>query len=939
MKLSLAIKITLKDYFPKWKSIPYDNFVCLINYNSNLISKIKFSDLPENNCINHKVESFNSNIIYNFHVLDLYKKSLIGVCHLCINFDKIKNLNVNDTLTQEGNFNLFIDSITKRKFFDNITNMGDIYLFISAEIKIINKKLIDAKKYKRNYNSLNKENINLSNIIKFNNANKIYLNSTNKNFKKKEIIKTMQNNYDSLNKLDTLYCTSEFNTNTNTNTKIFDENDYNTFNQCATGVKKNKSTYKSKVNLKNIIKYNNNFNNNNQCNFNNSCTEIMSPKYNSNTYNKRKNNSKKKSRIGLNKNKLVVLNLMEEQNFGKSNTKENIYTNLFEPNVQINDLYKFSQTQMGKNFNRKDYNTYNTFNKLGCELKEKKDGKSFGEADYYKKKNKNKIQINLFGKNENSTERKLKCKKNLSLIDYSRINTEIMSNNNYISNNKNISINNNTNINNIFLQTEAMTTKAQKFRHHKISINKKILRNLNIKQLITGQTKYQNNILMEQTRGTFSPKLSLQNKFDENILQTESNDRFQTRNKERLSRKMMTPKGSKIKYVTLNFTFEKNKNKMNEELRKKLLSIMDCYSLLMKKIKFNYENNKEFAKRLQEIKERCNNLNKCENKIINLKNANESKKVIHHTLFHFEEEKLLTDLVNIKLKENSINRILFGDIEKNTNTINKINSLISKKEETVLNLIKNVVKYYGNISQIYNEETDKKNKLIKILEKYDIKEKNQINLNYINYMNKTNNFNDKVITEVDEDKENEEDFEEHYKNNNIIFDEENNIQEIKITFPSLKNKNKIEANIDNETNYNENSNNFIENILIEQFPKKYNTDSKFILLEKNKYLFKDKIFLAFIENNDVILTDEIQNNIYNLNEFYNTFCNQDKIENKRKYIYTKKIRQKYIKIKSYEDKESNTDKKMKNENNTTMDTDFIQQSMISKGNEISEEKI
>ena len=225
------------------------------------------------------------------------------------------------------------------------------------------------------------------------------------------------------------------------------------------------------------------------------------------------------------------------------------------------------------------------------------------------------------------------------------------------------------------------------------------------------------------------------------------------------------------------------------------------------------------------------------------------------------------------------------------------------------------------------------------MEKYDIKEKNQINLNYINYMNKTNNFNDKVITEVDEDKENEEDFEEHYKNNNIIFDEENNIQEIKITFPSLKNKNKIEANMNNETNYNENSNNFIENILIEQFPKKYNTDSKFILLEKNKYLFKDKIFLAFIENNDLILTDEIQNNIYNLNEFYNIFCNQDKIENKRKYIYTKKIRQKYIKIKSYEDKESNTDKKMKNENNTTMDTDFIQQSMISKGNEISEEKI
>ena len=144
----------------------------------------------------------------------------------------------------------------------------------------------------------------------------------------------------------------------------------------------------------------------------------MSQKYNSNTYNKRKNNSKKKSRIGLNKNKLVVLNLMEEQNFGKSNMKENIYTNLFEPNVQINDLYKFSQTQMGKNFNRKDYNTYNTENKLSCELKERKDEKYFGESDYFKKKNKNKIQINLFGKNEISTERKLNCKKNLYLIKH-----------------------------------------------------------------------------------------------------------------------------------------------------------------------------------------------------------------------------------------------------------------------------------------------------------------------------------------------------------------------------------------------------------------------------------------------------------------------------------------------------------------------------------------
>ena len=114
---------------------------------------------------------------------------------------------------------------------------------------------------------------------------------------------------------------------------------------------------------------------------------------------------------------------------------------------------------------------------------------------------------------------------------------------------------------------------------------------------------------------------------------------------------------------------------------------------------------------------------------------------------------------------------------------------------------------------------------------------------------------------------------------------------------------------------------------------------RFVPLEQNKYLFNNNIFLAYIENNDIILKDEYNENKYSLDDFYNNFCKEDKIEYKNNFIYTKKIRQKYIKMKSYEDNESNTDKKMRNENNTTMDTDFIQQSIISKGNEISEEKI
>ena len=932
MKLTLSVKITLRDYFPKNKSIPYENFICLIKHNNNFISQIRFPIYSENNFINHKVESINSNIIYNFHIFDSYKKSLIGISHLCINFDKVKNLNINDTLTQEGNHKLIIDSQTKRKFFDTVTNMGDIYLIISTEIKILNKTLYEPNKSKNRFLVINNENINISNI----NNTCANLNITPKSLKKKQIIKSLKNNnYESLNIFDTFYGRSEL----NNYTTYSEENDLNTFYQ-STVTKKNKSTNKAKVNLKNIIK-----NNNNQYNFNNSCAELMSPKYNSKTNIHKKNNkSKKKTKISLNKKRVSILSLIE-QKIDKSKFKQN-YDSICEISTPSNTLYNFNKIQKGNNLSKKDYNTFNRFNKFNCVKKEK------NEQDFFKKKNKNKIQINLCGKNEISTERKLNSKKKLELIDYSRINTDIMKPSIIFKNkHPNITINNNLNTN-IFLQTEGETSTYDKLPQNKISLNKNILRNLNLKKISTNKNISNNNKLKDETRGTFSPKLSLKLKFDENILLTDENNTTQTRNNQNIYKKLMTPKGNRMNFTEMNFTYEKNDEKMNEKLRKKYLGIFDCYNLLIKKIKYNYYSNKLFRKKFDEIRERCNHLNKLKNRINDRIEENDSKRIINHTLTHFEEEKLLTKMINIKLKENSVYDLIFSGADKNTNTLNKINILISQKENILLNLIKNTVKYYGNISQIYNEESTKKQELIKILDKYDIKEKNKkINLNYINYMNQTNNFRDKVvITEVDEEKENEEENDEYInKNTNLILDDEfnsdnknniseNKIKEIKISIPNLKNSNvnKIE-NDNDDNNYDENLNSLIEKILIEQFPENYGTKERFVHIDKNKYFFKNKIFFAYIEDNDIILKEDEYGYKYTLNEFYNQFCFEDKKENKSNFIYTKKIRQKYIKIKSYDEKEINNDKKMsKNENNTTMDTDFIQQSTISKGYEISE---
>jgi hypothetical protein len=243
-------------------------------------------------------------------------------------------------------------------------------------------------------------------------------------------------------------------------------------------------------------------------------------------------------------------------------------------------------------------------------------------------------------------------------------------------------------------------------------------------------------------------------------------------------------------------------------------------------------------------------------------------------------------------------------------------------------------------------------------------------------MHKGNNFDDKVITEVDEDKENEEDDEEKKDINENKFSRNTNIRNIKqINIQNINNifndnieqenekiinnkENKIEeiqifafktnTNIDNtnyiindnkknlEENYDENLNNLIQKILIEQFSEKYKTNMKFVHQDKNKYSFNNKIFYVYIENNDVVLKEEINgindNNKYTLSEFYQKYCTQEKNMDKSNFVYTKKVRQKYIKIKYNE--EQSLEKKLKNENSTTIDTEMKQNTSYSKVNEI-----
>ena len=84
---------------------------------------------------------------------------------------------------------------------------------------------------------------------------------------------------------------------------------------------------------------------------------------------------------------------------------------------------------------------------------------------------------------------------------------------------------------------------------------------------------------------------------------------------------------------------------------------------------------------MDNLKQTCNYLNKCKNIIINKKNINEAIKIKNHIYTHYEEESILTKMINVKLKENSIYQNIFGPQFNEDEIQNKIQNLIIQKKK------------------------------------------------------------------------------------------------------------------------------------------------------------------------------------------------------------------------------------------------------------------
>ena len=624
MKIKLSITITIKDYLPKDSHIPYKNFICLFNSN-NFNSKIKLSDLSNKNSIKHKVECIDSNIIYDLHMLDSIKNTLIGIYQLTINYDQIKNLNINDILTHEERAKLLIDLKTKRKIFGKITNVGDIFLILSTEIKILDKKMYISEGRESNNRPKNVNNKNNIDIIRD-------YNLTPREIKKLQMIKLLKIDREALKATD--------NYSNNNENKLID--DILDENNISTIQKDNLRRYKTlniskmtKIINQNKIKYQN---------FNNSCSKIMRPKCNStiNNFQSKIEGNKKMSRIkkALSKTKVSALNLMEpkaeyllstqtERNTLELRTLSRGFKTTFVnfKKIPMRHIKKNSFTSLkSEHLSSKGKRRKNISSRIKYKLID-------GSDNFQRNNHKNKIFVNtsktsLTRKTVYETKNKINNNK-LELYYLKRINTEQQ---------RSVS-RKSEKINNIFLQSGKKLSYIKK---------KPILTDNELKRLITDKDilfkeNYHNNYMSNIKRLTLSPKISI--KFPKSLYISNDTNSYRYI-RQRKKKEILTPRTTQIKKTS----YPNNTNNVfaeNEDLKKKCFNLIELHYLLTGKLKNVCRNNMNNFKKLEIIKEKNNNLNKNKNKLEEIRNNDESKRIKSHGFSHYKEEQLYNKILDI----------------------------------------------------------------------------------------------------------------------------------------------------------------------------------------------------------------------------------------------------------------------------------------------------
>jgi hypothetical protein len=805
--------------------------------------------------------------------------SLIGMCEMTVLYDILTQLTPPNGFIQEQQKKLLMDLKTKRKLFNTVINTGDIFLNIYAEIYLISKSSIEHKSLNKNRKTLYQQRPQC--FIKYNFQIKKCFPGSNKNNS------LIINNTSEKQSLDEGKCDkSKFNKFSKKNDAINNIN-YNNFNKNSKRgfknyssklqqKKQNKRTIMDLLEQKKIIEKKLNIldedKDNKNVNVNHSENLLINKKegylteQNFNLPSKMKlnnnfiiNNSILKKNKSNNKMTYNLLNKNNKEKYNKSNKIKKVdeFENNIEESNDKNPKKGFNNNNriLGSSLNNENSSNNNN-------------SQSLDDKYVYKPKNK-------FGKLGKAFIKKIPQNKNENDINNNNIKKVIY-------NNLSEKENSNANINS-YLNSSILTSNSKEEEF--LDIDKLILekgaelRNDFIIQLKGKNINHHKNI---NSLNYKSNKQNILNDYDD----SGRNEKLETPHTEKIQQKFFM------------------KNELTQEcIKNNCLRLIEFYSLLNLKLnKFNLKN-EGLKKKSLIFKELFSYELKKNKKMINITNLNEFIYFIFSSIYEPINEKVLQIFHKIKNNEASIYQTMFKTyITKEEVSKYKEYEIYEYQTKIflLLSTIKNLINKYGNVSQIFNENTNKKNILKQCLKKYDLKEKEESDNEYVNLEELSNeikiknenmkDFNKdivnkfKVIKEVDEEKE-----EENEETSKEIEDMNNhkllkNI-DLEINEEEKEENNETNSNIDMIINDDENNNEEIIEKKLNELNKKYMNNNKyhFQKIGKNEYLYNnEKIKAKINKNNELKIIVVETNEKYCLDDFIQLYNEENKNN-----IYTK----------------------------------------------------
>ena len=726
---SCSIVIKIKDYFPKLDSIPYQNFICLFT-NGESEGQIPLIS-KDDEAYEHQMKNVLSDIKYKIHVLDYNDMSLIGMCEMVISYSILSQIIPPNGFIQEQQKKLLMDTNTKRKLFGTVLNMGDIYLNIYSEIYLIeNKTNINTKS-----TNIRKKN----RLWGLENGPKKKLDGSPRTVHKKELMMKINSDRRALININK---TGNNNLDKKQRFKIISSSGKNDKNMTS---------------INNIVNNNNNFKPNSSFNY----KEIISlPKENknnnidknSNVYKKINNNIKNKNSLknkqkqNLPKNNVIDKNNFLSNNNDKDKDKEN--------NLLNYNIYSRYKTESNKNVLNPSIRTkLNKNEKMNKKLKNKPNKNSLVNSISPKLSSHNFSSEKEETPFNNNTGNKITTIESLENIDFSG--------KKYITKPKTKKNNSQSNINVYANNTLFSTTSTEQ----EFSDMDKII--------LEKGTEIRNdfNIQLKNNK-----KITLSNNINSTNLTSNNNTNNSNNN--------------------LDISTNDNIIKVQIEIKNNLIKLIDFYSLLSQKLtKIKEKNDISFEKNVI-FKEKLFTELKKNNSLTQKKTLAEVENFMNINNHGSLNEKFLRPMIKLKKLEFKIFQNIFNifyyeyDILKFKEFENNKKMDENVKIELLLMVFKNLVKNYGNISQVYLSNNIKKTLLKNCFNKYDIVEKESAdwglgnNLENIEenrhskdkileknkIIEKNENKNDinkfKVIKEVDEEKEEELDEEEKINSRN-----------------------------------------------------------------------------------------------------------------------------------------------------------------------------